>query len=108
MNPADSKIPFPTLTPAMYDIYAPVVFNKILTIIPTQKIANKILENVFLNMYVHKNIPASQLRSPLLSMLDHANEKSNKTIKALKLFRECCGGTNICIAGTEKNGKAAL
>ena len=93
MKPTDSPITPHTLTPAAYDVFSQVVFNKILSIVPKEPIANKLLENVFVDMYVNKNLPPAPVKSPLLSLLHHAHLKSNNTVKALAIFRECCGAS---------------
>lgn len=83
------------LTPELYDKFAPPVYGKILSIVDENPIAEKLLEKVFISAYTtDKTFP---LRSPLMSLIDLANEKSTKTIKALKIFRECCAGTSVSI-----------
>ncbi len=85
----------------LYDLYAPAVYGKILSIVDKKPIADKMLEKVFINALKHKNIPAYKLHSPLISLLNHSTEKTNKTIKALNIFRECCSGASINIADEE-------
>jgi len=81
------------LTPELYDKFAPPVYGKILSIVHKGPIAGKLLEKVFVSAYTNdKTFP---LRSPLMSLIDLAREKSNKTIKALTIFRECCSGASI-------------
>ncbi|PZX56091.1 hypothetical protein LV84_02459 [Algoriphagus ratkowskyi] len=81
------------LTPELYDVYAPPVYGKILSIVQQDPIAGKVLEKVFLSAYT--NNETFPLRSPLMSLIDIAKEKSSKTIKALAIFRECCSGASI-------------
>jgi hypothetical protein len=86
------------LTPELYDLYAAPVYGSILNIVHKGPIAKKILENVFVIAYTdNKTFP---LRSPLMSLIDIAREKSAKTIKALTIINECCLGTTVSI---EKN-----
>ncbi len=89
------------LTPELYDFYAPPVYGKILRIVQKDPIADKLLEQVFVKAYTSdKTFP---LRSPLMSLIDLAQEKSRKTIKALTIFNECCSGSSSSIADQEKN-----
>ncbi len=89
------------LTPELYDRYAPPVYGKIFSIVHKGPIAQRILENVFVLAYVNnKTFP---LRSPLMSLIDIADEKSNKTMKALTIFRECCSGTSISLNDKKNN-----
>lgn len=94
INQPDKKISN-KLTPEIYDKYAPPVYGKILSIVDKNPIAEKLLEKVFVLAYTtDETFP---LRSPLMSLIDIANEKSKKTIKALEIFRECCAGTSTSI-----------
>ena len=95
---SDNKQKKNSLTPELYDLYAPPVYNKILSIVHKGPIAGTILEKVFLSAYT--NDSTFPLRSPLMSLIDLAHEKSSKTIKALKIFNECCSGATISM--TEK------
>lgn len=83
------------LTPELYDLYAPPVYGKILSIVHKGPIAGTILEKVFLAAYT--NDSTFPLRSPLMSLIDLAQEKSAKTVKALTIFSECCSGTTVSI-----------
>ena len=89
------KTPYNILTPDVYDLYAPAVYGKILSIINKEQIADRILEKVFVNAY--KNFSASNLQTPLTLLLNEARKKSNKTIQALNIFRECCSGSTVYI-----------
>jgi len=87
------------LTNEMYDLYAPPVYGEILSIVQKGPIAEKVFEKVFVSAYTNdKTFP---LRSPLMSLIDIAHEKSSKTIKALIIFNACCSGTTISIADKE-------
>lgn len=83
------------LTPELYDVYAPPVYGKILSIVHEGPIAGKVLEKVFVSAYSdNETFP---LRSPLMSLIDLARERSNKTIEALNIFRECCSGASVSL-----------
>ena len=87
------------LTPELYDFYAPLVYSKVLSIVHEDQIAEKVFEKVFLLAYT--NNETFPLRSPLMSLIDIADEKSSKTIKALTIFNACCSGASSSI--TDKN-----
>lgn len=84
------------LTREIYNLFVPPVYGKILSIVREDQIAEKILEKVF--VYAYKNNNTFPLRSPLMSLMDIAHDKSSKTVNALAIFRECCAGTSISIA----------
>ncbi len=105
MNPDtlnESQHPTDTFITEQYNLYAPALYGKILSIVHKGPIADKILEKVFVNMYINKTILVQNPERPLVAMLNHARDKSYKTVKALTLFRECCSGASISL--TEKNG----
>jgi hypothetical protein len=89
------KAAYNILVPDLYDRYAPAVYGKILSIINKEQIADRLLEKVFINAY--KNLPASNLQTPLTALLNEARKKTNKTIQALNIFRECCAGSTVHI-----------
>ena len=91
----ENKKPNHKLTPELYDKFAPPVYGKILSIVHQDPIAGKVLEKVFISAYTDDE--TFPLRSPLMSLIDLASEKSNKTIKALTIFRECCSGASISL-----------
>lgn len=82
----------------VYDLYAPVVYGKILGIVHEVPIANKILEKVFISALNDKDLFANSSRPPLISLLNQSREKSYKIIKALNIFNECCAGSSVRIA----------
>ncbi len=84
-----------------YDRYAPPVYGKILNIVQHVPIANSILEDVFVNVLVEAEPSSPELKSPLLTMIHYATDKSKKTIKALEIFRTCCSGASISIINKE-------
>lgn len=98
MSTDNKKIPSANsqkLTPEMFDRYAPPIFGKILTIVNKIDIAEVVLEKVFKTAYIgHTSFP---IRSPLMSLMDIAEEKSKRTLKALEIFRQCCSGASVSI-----------
>ncbi len=83
------------LTTEIYDLYSPPVYGKILSIVPEGPIADTIFEKVFVSAYTNnKTFP---IRSPLMSLIDIAHEKTHRTLKALEIFNECCSGATISI-----------
>ena len=96
MTPAKNQQPDCKLTPELYDLYAPVVYNKVLSIVRKEPIAKKVFEKVFTLAYTNNNV--FPVRSPLLSLIDLAHKKSCKTIEALTIFSACCSGTTVSIA----------
>jgi len=85
------------ITIEMYDLYAPAVYGKILSIVHKGPIAHKILEKIFATAFKGDNIPTHNSNTPLISLLNQSREKSYKTIKALNIFSECCAGTSVHI-----------
>ena len=83
------------LTPELFDQYSPAVYGKILSIVNKEPIAEKMLEKVFVSAYT--NDPSFPLRSPMLSLIDLAHERTNKTLKAIMIFNECCSGVSVSI-----------
>ena len=83
-----------------YDIYAPSVYGKILNMVNHVPIAENILEHVFLKSNVLQKNPGS-LQSPLLMLINQASGKTQRTIKALEIFKACCSGTSIGIKSPE-------
>jgi hypothetical protein len=80
---------------ALYDRYAPVVYGQILRIVPQGPIAEKLLEKVFVHACQNRQMLTSSLRAPLTNLLNHSRIKSERTMLALKMFRECCGGKSV-------------
>ena len=87
------------LTPELYDLYAPTVYSKVLSIVHEEPIAEKIFVKVF--TFAYTNNSTFPLRSPLASLIDLAHEKSCKTVKALAIFSACCSGATISICDKE-------
>lgn len=80
-----------------YDLYAPPLYGKILSIVHKGPIAEKVLEKVFVDAFTGKNSSENSLLSPLITLLNASREKSYKTIRALNLFRDCCEASGVCI-----------
>lgn len=75
----------------LYDKYAPALYGRILMVIKQKEIADKVLERVFINAFVDKNIQQSNHISFFTSLINHSRKKSHGTIKALKVLQQCCG-----------------
>lgn len=82
-------------------MYAPPVYGKILSIVHKDPITGKVLDKVFVSAYTDSE--TFPLRSPLMSLIDLARKKSNKTIKALTIFRECCSGASVSLEDKKTN-----
>lgn len=80
-----------------YDLYAPALYGKILSIVHKGPIAEKVLEKIFVDAFTGKNAATYSLLSPLSTLLNASREKSYKTIRALNLFRSCCEASGVCI-----------
>ena len=83
---------------AFYDLFAPVVYGQIIRVVPQVPIANKILEKVFMNAFRNRMVMHSSLRSPLITLLNQSRDKTQATLEALYIFRECCAGASVNIA----------
>ena len=81
----------------LYDVCAPAVYGKILSIVQNGSVADKILEHVFINAFKDKNTFTCTLQSPMITLLNKSRNKSYQTLKALTLFNECCEGASISI-----------
>ena len=82
----------------MYDLYAPAVYGHILRIVHQVPIAEKILEQVFVNSFNEKTVYKDTSLKPLVTLLNTSRKKSDKTVEALKIFNECCAGLTVCIS----------
>lgn len=97
MKPAINQIqetPNVPVTKELYDSYAAAVYGKILSIIPTTDIADKLLETIFIKSDMPDNIIHKSQTTPLISLLNQAREKSYRTIKALNILKESCAGAS--------------
>ncbi len=82
----------------IYDVCAPMVYSKILSVVKEPAIAETILERVFVSAFQDEETFKGSKRSPLMTLLETSGKKSERTIKALSIFRECCGGTTLSLA----------
>ena len=81
----------------IYDLLAPTVYGKILSIVHKGPIADSVLEKVFVNAFLNKNYFTNSLSSPLITLLNASNSKSTRTMKALSLLRDCCEVSGVCV-----------
>ena len=81
----------------IYDLYAPAMYGKILSIVHKGPIADKVLEKVFVTAFTKKTDAENSLLSPLVTLLNASREKSYKVVSALNLFRGCCEASGVCI-----------
>ena len=84
----------------IYDVCAPAVYGKIMSIVNQPQIAEVLLEKVFVNAFQNEETFTKSKRSPLITLLEKSGDKTEKTAKALNIFRECCSGTTV--SGTKK------
>jgi len=82
----------------VYDLYAPAVYGNILRIVHHVPIAEKILEQVFVNSFNEKPVSNGTSLRPLVTLLNTSRKKSDKTLEALKIFNECCAGLTVSIS----------
>lgn len=76
----------------LYDKYAPAVYGKIIRVVKQKDVAEKILEKVFVNALVDKNIEAGVHLTPLTTLLNHSRKKTYSTLKAIRMFQAtACG-----------------
>ena len=73
----------------LYDEYAPALYGRILSVVKEKDIAEKILEKIFINAFIDKNIPENKHLSFFTSLLNHSRKKSYGILKAIKIFQEC-------------------
>jgi hypothetical protein len=74
----------------LYDKYAPALYGRIIRVVKQKEIAEKILERVFINALVDKNVKQSNHLSLFTSLLNHSRKKTYGTMKALKVLESCC------------------
>lgn len=75
----------------LYDKYAPALYGRILTVVKQKEIAEKILERVFINALVDKNVKQANHVTLFTSLLNHSRKKTYGTMKALRVLEACCG-----------------
>jgi len=81
----------------MYDKYAPALYGRILKVVKQKEIAEKILERVFINALIDKNVKQSNHITLFTSLLNHSRKKTYGTMKALRVLEACCGPQNIAV-----------
>lgn len=72
---------------ALYDKYAPALYGRIIQVVKQKEIAEKILERVFINALVDKNIKQPEHLTFFTSLLNHSRKKSYSTLKALRILQ---------------------
>lgn len=77
----------------IYDLYAPPVFGNILKTIPVLEVAEFVLTDTFQRALTNRQAMESSLLSPLTLLLNDARKQSERTLLALRLLHESCGGT---------------
>ncbi len=75
----------------MYDLFAPAVYGKILSIVRTPPIADKVFEKIFIKAFKDNEMLSSSSNSPLITLLNHSREKSLKVMTALAILSSCGG-----------------
>ena len=75
----------------LYDKYAPALYGRIILVVKQKEIAEKILERVFINALVDKNVNPPNHVTLFTSLLNHSRKKTYGTIKALRVLEACCG-----------------
>ena len=76
---------------ALYDKFAPALYGRIMLVVKQKEIAEKILERVFINALVDKNVSQPNHVTLFTSLLNHSRKKTYGTIKALRVLEQCCG-----------------
>lgn len=72
---------------ALYDKYAPALYGRIIQVVKQKEIAEKILERVFINALVDKNVSQPEHITLFTSLLNHSRKKSYGTMKALRILQ---------------------
>lgn len=75
----------------LYDKYAPALYGRIIMVVKQKEIAEKILERVFINALIDKNINQSAHVTQFTSLINHSRKKTYSTLKALRVLDACCG-----------------
>jgi len=71
---------------ALYDRFAPALYGRIIKVVKQKDIAEKILERVFINALVDKNVKHSNHITLFTSLLNHSRKKTYGTMKALRML----------------------
>ena len=70
----------------LYDKYAPALYGRIIQVVKQKEMAEKILERVFINALVDKNVKQSNHVSLFTSLINHSRKKSYGTLKAIRVL----------------------
>lgn len=70
----------------LYDKYAPALYGRIIQVVKQKEIAEKILERVFINALVDKNVKQPSHLSLFASLINHSRKKSYGTLKAIRVL----------------------
>lgn len=70
----------------LYDKYAPALYGRIIRVVKQKEIAEKILERVFINAVVDKNVQQSNHITFFTSLINHSRKKTHGTLKALRVL----------------------
>lgn len=85
----------------LYDKYAPALYGRIIRVVKQKEMAEKILERVFINALVDKNVKQSTHTSLFTSLINHSRKKSYGTLKAIRVLESlrCKTESNFSVAG---------
>ena len=72
---------------ALYDKYAPALYGRIIQVVKQKEIAEKVLEKVFIDALVDKNIKQPDHLTLFTALLNHSRKKSYATLKALRMLQ---------------------
>jgi hypothetical protein len=70
----------------LYDQYAPALYGRIMEVVKQKEIAEKILERVFINAFVDKNVVQNDHIRLFSSLINHSRKKTYSTMKALRVL----------------------
>jgi len=84
---------------ALYDRYAPALYGRILKVVKEKEIAEKILQRVFINAVVDKNVKQSSHLTLFTSLLNHSRKKTYSTLKAIRMIEACCSSQSKGVVG---------
>jgi len=70
-----------------YDKFAPALYGRIIRVVKQKEIAEKILEKIFINALIDKNVKQSNNITLFTSLINHSRKKTYGTMKALRMFK---------------------
>lgn len=70
----------------LYDKYAPALYGRIMAVVKQKEVAEKILERVFINALVDKNLLQPSHLTLFTSLINHSRKKTYSTMKALRVL----------------------